>query len=154
MYHSLQPISGTIAVRASLSRAPQLQLAGLVRHATRETKRRAPRPTSSRRRRALAQWLRRTAELPIHRDRSRRFEVLLRDRVALVRPDLLELAVLLERADDPDPTCVATLFELLRNGCDSPLYNPAVHESELRATLYFARAALLKSGPPLNGTVR
>jgi hypothetical protein len=135
MYHSLQQVNGTIVpLRASPTRAP--------------------RPASPRRRRALAQWLRRTAELPIHRDRARRFEVLLRDRVALVRPDLLELADMLERTDDPDPACVETLSELLRNGCDSPLYNSAVHESELRATLYFARAALLKSGPPLNGTVR
>jgi hypothetical protein len=67
---------------------------------------------------------------------------LLRDRVTAVRTDLLELAVMLERADDPDPARVAALHDLLANGCDSPLYNPEVHVSELRATLYYVRSGL------------
>lgn len=65
-----------------------------------------------------------------------------RRQLLLVRSDLIELADLLERADDPDPECVATLRELLRNGCDSPLYNADLHISELRARLYFARRRL------------
>jgi hypothetical protein len=36
----------------------------------------------------------------------RRFEVLLHERVALVRADLLEIAELLEQAPDPEPGCV------------------------------------------------
>ena len=72
----------------------------------------------------------------------RRFQVLLPDRLALIRADLLELADLLEATADPDPVCVADLSRLLSDGCQSPLYNADVHVSELRAALYYARSTL------------
>lgn len=101
------------------------------------------RPVSERERRKLVEWLRRAADRPPARDpRRRRFEVLLADRTAAVRTELLEIADLLERVAEPDPACVAAVRELLRNGCDSPLYNPDVHVSELRATLHYIRARL------------
>ena len=68
--------------------------------------------------------------------------MLLLDRVATVRPELLELADALERCGDPDPAAVADLRRLLTDGCQSPLYNPEVHISELRATLYYLRSGL------------
>jgi hypothetical protein len=109
------------------------------------TQRRA-RWVTARKRRMLARWLRRTAK-----QRSephplvRRRELLLDDRVAAVRTDLLELAVMLEHAQDPDPACLEALQELLSDGCGSPLYNSDVHDSELRATLYYARSWLQKT---------
>jgi hypothetical protein len=72
----------------------------------------------------------------------RRFDVLLYDRVAEVRADLLEIAQLLAVADDPGRDCVVELNRLLRDGCDSPLYNADIHPSELRATLYQVRSRL------------
>jgi hypothetical protein len=93
----------------------------------------------------LARWLRRTANRKFGRDPiSRRRELLLCDRVAAVRTDLLELAVVLERQEDPDPRCVAELRKLLSDGCESPLYNPDVHVSELRATLYYVRSGFAR----------
>jgi len=107
-------------------------------------RRRGPRPVSARRRRRLARWLRRTARRALDPDpRHPQSRLLLRDRAAGVCSDLLEIAGSLERTDDPDREAVEALLELLRNGCNSPLYNADVHESELRATLYYARAALL-----------
>ena len=101
------------------------------------------RKVSARKRQALVGTLRRLAAHTIDRDpRRRRFEVLLPDRVAAVRGDLLEVANLLETTDAPDPACVADLNRLLSDGCQSPLYNPDVHVSELTATLYYARSAL------------
>jgi hypothetical protein len=95
-------------------------------------------------RRALAEWLRRTADKPHNRYPGRwRGELLLQDRVTPVRSELHEIASLVERARDPEPAWIESLHDLLGNGCDSPLYNADVHESELRATLYYARAALL-----------
>jgi hypothetical protein len=91
----------------------------------------------------LAKCLRRTAGVAVDRDPvRRRLRVLLPDRVAAVRSELLELADLLERADDPDPAPVAEVRALLTDGCRSPLYNRDVHVSELRATLYYLRAGL------------
>jgi hypothetical protein len=72
----------------------------------------------------------------------RRFEVLLHDRVALVRSDLLQIAAALEHEPQPDPGCVTELHRLLTDGCRSPLYNPDVHPSELRATVYYIRSRL------------
>jgi hypothetical protein len=87
--------------------------------------------------------LRRLATSGPARDAARRrFELLLHTRVAAVRTDLLEIAALLERAIEPDPWCVSALQHLLTDGCESPLYNPAVHPSELRATLYYVRSRL------------
>jgi hypothetical protein len=99
--------------------------------------------TVERRRRVIVQWLRRTAKCAGEPDPLvRRRQVLLHYRVAAVRTDLLELAATLERADKPDPACIAELHNLLANGCDSPLYNSDIHVSELRATLHHVRARL------------
>jgi hypothetical protein len=98
---------------------------------------------AERQRRVIVQWLRRTANRAGEPDPMvRRREGLLQYRVAAVRTDLLEIAATLERSDDPDPACVAELHDLLANSCDSPLYNPDIHVSELRATLHYVRARL------------
>jgi hypothetical protein len=68
--------------------------------------------------------------------------VLLNDRVAGVREELLDLAARLERAADPNPEAVSTLWRLLTDGCGSPLYNRSIHPSELAATLYYAKQRL------------
>jgi hypothetical protein len=65
----------------------------------------------------------------------------------MVRSELLEIAALLERASYPAPAVLTELDALLGNGCDSPLYNPQIHESELLAALYYTRRALLDSQP-------
>jgi hypothetical protein len=96
-----------------------------------------------RQRHLIVQWLRSTANragepAPL----VRRRQALLHYRVAAVRTDLLEIAAMLERSDQPDPACVAELHRLLANGCDSPLYNPDIHVSELRATLHYVRVRL------------
>jgi hypothetical protein len=98
---------------------------------------------AQRKRRVLVQWLRRTANRaldtdPIRRDR----EALLHYRAAAVRADLLEIAAILERTQTPNPAYVATLNELLSNGCDSPLYNPRIPVSELHASLDDIRSGL------------
>jgi hypothetical protein len=36
---------------------------------------------------------------------------------------------------------VLSIQNLLTDGCKSPLYNPEIHISELRATLYYLRSA-------------
>jgi hypothetical protein len=74
----------------------------------------------------------------------RRHDVLLRYRAAAVRYELLEIAALLEQAQDPEPACVNAIRELLANG-DSPLYHPGVHISELYAALYYIRAGLARN---------
>ena len=101
------------------------------------------------RRRVIVHWLRRTANRaeephPI----ARRRQPLLHYRAAAVRTELLEIAAALERAQNPDPAAVATLRELLANGCDSPLYNPDIHVSELHATLHHVRAGLGADAAP------
>jgi hypothetical protein len=109
---------------------------------------RPSRALSSRRRRALVAELRRVGSAtPSPDPRRRRFEVLLHDRVREVRGDLLEIALLLAVADDPDPECETELRRLLRDGCDSPLYNREIHPSELRATLHYVRSRL--ESPPV-----
>lgn len=101
------------------------------------------RRVSARTRRRLVVSLRTLASRqPSSHAARRRFEVLLLQRVAPVSADLLEIAALLEAAPDPDPRCVRTLHRLLTDGCESPLYNPDVHPSELRATLYYVRLGL------------
>jgi hypothetical protein len=98
---------------------------------------------SARNRRVLAKWLRRTANCEHDTDPiRRRREALLHYRAAAVRTDLLEIAALIEHAPSPDPARVATLRDLLANGCDSPLYNPDIHISELHATLHHVRSGL------------
>jgi hypothetical protein len=64
------------------------------------------------------------------------------DRVAAARPQLLEIAALLEQAGDPDPVAVKMLKRLLTDGCESPLYVRGIHPSELSATLYYTKRRL------------
>ena len=93
------------------------------------------------RRRVIVSWLRRTADRTEEPDPiARRRQPLLHYRVAAVRTELLEIAAALERAQNAPPTSVETLRALLANGCDSPLYNPDIHVSELHATLHHVRA--------------
>ena len=77
----------------------------------------------------------------------RRHDVLLHYRVAAVCTDLLEIATLLEHANDPDPVYVKEIHRLLTSG-DSPLYHPGAHVSELYATLYYIRAGLSRATIP------
>jgi hypothetical protein len=94
-------------------------------------------------RRVIVQWLRRTANRTNEPDPiARRRQALLHYRAAAVRSQLLQIAAMLERAHTPDPARVATLHELLANGCDSPFYNPDIHISELLATLDYVRSGL------------
>jgi hypothetical protein len=98
---------------------------------------------TERTRRRLVKSLRRLASRrPPRYAARRRFEVVLHERVALVRDDLLQIAGLLEQERQPDPGCVVALHRLLTDGCASPLYNGDVHTSELRATLYYVRSRL------------
>ena len=110
-----------------------------------------PAPVSARKRRKLVESLRRLAQRALEPDDCfrHRQEALLPCRAGVVRTTLLEIADLLEQTDDPDPACCAELWELLTNGCDSPLYNAQVHDSELRATLYYIRAGLLARSLPV-----
>jgi hypothetical protein len=98
---------------------------------------------SPRHRRALAHGLRRTAAST---QPPTRFDIcpILLDRVAPLRPELLQLATALEQTHDPDPTSVALIHELLRNGC-SPLYNPNAPAADLHAVLRRARAGFADS---------
>jgi hypothetical protein len=111
----------------------------------RSTERRRRRLVSARHRRALAQGLRRTATPT---QPPTRFDVcpILLDRVAPLRPELLQIAAALERTHDPDPISVALIHELLKDGC-SPLYNRNVPASDLRAVLRRARAGLSAQPP-------
>ena len=68
--------------------------------------------------------------------------LMLRNRVATVSADLLEIAARLEVISDPDPATCGALHRLLTDGCESPLYNPAVHPSELAAVVYYAKQHL------------
>jgi hypothetical protein len=77
---------------------------------------------------------------------QRRFEVLLSRRAAAVSGELLGLAALLDITDDPDPAAIDALVGLLTDGRKSPLYNPAIHVSELYGTLLDVRRRLLRSG--------
>ena len=105
-------------------------------------RRRAP-LISSRERRMLVRWLRRTANHRFdHHPITGRREMLLEDRVAAVRGDLLEIAALLEQTCNPRPASVAALRDLLANAHDSPIYNESLHPSELRASLYYIRLTL------------
>ncbi len=104
---------------------------------------RAGRVPSGRQARALVRQLRRVARSRPDRDPLRRRYVLYQhDRVDAVRSELLELAALLEQAHDIDPDTLADVRRLLTSGCDSPLYNPDVHPSEMLAALYFLRSRL------------
>lgn len=110
----------------------------------RSTARNQARLMSARNRRVLARWLRLTANHATDRDPiRRRHDVLLHYRAAAVRTDLLEIAALLEHADDPDPEYITLLDNLLANHtADSPLYNPHTPFTELEAILNKVRAGL------------
>ncbi len=99
--------------------------------------------TAARKCRVLVKWLRRTAKRARKPDPIPRRQTLLHYRANAVRSELLQIAAMLERTDDPDPASVKAVHELLANGCDSPLYNPDIHVSELRATLHSVRAVLV-----------
>jgi hypothetical protein len=99
---------------------------------------------ADRNRRKIARWLRQTAKRAHDTDPiRRRREALIHQRALAVHRDLLEIATLLERTPNADASCIATLHAMLANARDSPLYNPDIHVSELRATLYYARAGLM-----------
>jgi hypothetical protein len=101
------------------------------------------------RRRVIVHWLRRTANRADEPDPIvRRRQPLLHYRAAAVRTELVEITAALERAQNPDPASVATLRELLADGCNSPLYNPDIHVSELHATLHHVRVALVDDDAP------
>jgi hypothetical protein len=99
---------------------------------------------TDRRRRVLVKWLQHTANQTdeLH-PFARRREPLLSRRAAAARGELLQLAAALEHTQDPNPTTLAELRQLLANGCDSPLYNPDIDISELRATVHYLRVELL-----------
>ena len=101
----------------------------------------------TRNRQALAAGLRRTAALT---QPPRRFDTcpILTDRVATVRPELLQLADALEHTNDLSPASVALMNELLTNAC-SPLYNPNLPAEHLHATISRAHA-----GIPLRATAQ
>ena len=101
------------------------------------------RPAPARARRRLARRLRRLAVRSPEPDPvRRRFVFVLVDRVADVRDDLLEVADLIEQAATADPSCLAEVRRLLTSGCDSALYNPDIHVSELHTSMYFLRCRL------------
>ncbi len=100
---------------------------------------------SPRTQRTLIDGLRAVARRSRQPDRRRRFEVLLVRRAAAVSGELLGLAALLDITEDPDPAAIDALVGLLTDGRESPLYNPAVHVSELYATLIDVRRRLLRT---------
>jgi len=93
---------------------------------------------AARQRRRLASSLRRAANCVATPSRH---TVLIPDRVAAVRDELLELALILEHSGARDASWVLAVHKLLTDGCKSPLYNSEIHISELRATLYYLRSA-------------
>lgn len=118
----------------------------LARWQGRRAQRKRARLIDARNRRVLAKWLRRTANHGIDPDPiRRRYDALLHYRAAAVRTDLLEIAALLERANDPNPDCVTALHDLLAHNGHSPLYDPTIAFSELEAALHYIRSGLERS---------
>ena len=74
---------------------------------------------------------------------------MLLERLDSARADLLEIAALLEHANDPDPAACREVRRLLTDGCASPLYNPQCHPSELKAALHYVRRDLDRGAPSL-----
>ena len=89
----------------------------------------------ARRRLRLVAGLRNVARRAGTGARPRQFDALLRNRAALVRPQLLQVAAALERVAEPDPETVRTLHWLLTDGCASPLFNERVPTAELMVVL-------------------
>jgi len=94
-------------------------------------------------RRRLAASARRAAA---HASRPSRWTILLHDRAVAVREELLDIALILESADDLDDSWVSETRKLLTDGCGSPLYNRDIHVSELWATLYYLRVGRKPAG--------
>lgn len=103
--------------RAAVAGGEEVGLAG----GRRWRGRKRARLLSARERRILVRWLCRSADRAPDRDPLRRqLEVLLCDRVAVARTDLLEIAVMLEHAQDPDPARVAAQRDLLSDRLREP----------------------------------
>lgn len=92
-------------------------------------------------RRALAQALRRATDPTKPPSPLRPRPRVLRYRAAAVRLELLEIAALLEHAQDPEPAAIRAVRKLLRDRT-SPLYDLAVDVAELRTTLNCLRKTL------------
>jgi extracellular factor (EF) 3-hydroxypalmitic acid methyl ester biosynthesis protein len=116
-----------------------------------EGERLGPEQFTERRRRRLIKGLRSVARLAVVEGRARRHEVVLCDRVAAVRSELLEIAALLHWAQSCDEGTGTALHWLLTDGCDSPLYNPDVPERHLSDVLDRAREALSGADPSSAG---
>ena len=97
-------------------------------------------------RRTLARALRRAADPSKRPSRLHPRRPVLRYRAAAVRPELLEIAALLEHAQNPDPSPVRAVRELLRDRT-SPLHDVSVDVAELRTTLEDLRQALGQLSP-------
>ena len=110
----------------------------LARWRARAAERHGQRLLAARQRRRLASSLRRAANCVATPSRH---TVLIPDRVAAVRDELLELALILEHSGALDASWVLAVHKLLTDGCKSPLYNSEIHISELRATLYYLGSA-------------
>lgn len=95
-----------------------------------------------RRRLRLVGGLRSVARRANVRGVARRYELLLCERAASVRPQLLELAAALERTPDPGPDTLDAVHSLLTDGCTSPLYNGDVPAADLSAALDRIQAGL------------
>jgi hypothetical protein len=104
---------------------------------------------SERRRRQLAARLRAIADAapaPVDGGSTGTWtSLVLVDRVAGVREQLLEVAAVVERVDHPDPVTIARLWQLVSDGVHSPLYNPLVVAGELEVVLRQARWSLIMS---------
>jgi hypothetical protein len=97
---------------------------------------------SARHRRALAQGMRAVARAAADQSPPSTWGVLLRSRAVPLRSELLEVAAMVERAQEPDVACMAALRSVLRDGGTSPLYNPAIDPRELAETLDYVRREL------------
>jgi hypothetical protein len=115
---------------------------GLARIIATDNAGRRRRAADARQRTRLVKGLRRVARRAGSPAPARRFEVLLCDRAAAVRFELLDLAALLQRTRNPHPAAIATLRWLLTDGCESPLYNRDVPASRLTPALDEVRTAL------------
>jgi hypothetical protein len=103
---------------------------------------------SARHRRSLAQGMRAVARAAADQSPPSRWAILLRSRAVPLRAELLEVAAMVERAQQPDVACIAALRNLLRDGRTSPLYNPATDPRELAETLDYVRRELEPDAPP------
>jgi hypothetical protein len=108
---------------------------------------RRSRLVSARHRHALAQGMRAVARAAAAQTPPSRWGVLLRSRAVPLRKELLEVAAMVERAQQPDVACIEAVRSLLRDGGTSPLYNPSIDPRELAATLDYVRRALEPDAP-------